>query len=83
MEVGKRYVVTNASTDGTFEVGDHIHMYENGDVGCREGRGWIDAIDVPEASAGMEVAIDPEWIEQRKRNLREELAAMEGISNAD
>ena len=76
MEIGKRYVVTKPSDDGTFELGDHIHQYENGDIGCREGMGWIDAFDVSEATKGMEVKIDPDWIERRKKQLMAELDAL-------
>ena len=77
MEIGKRYIVTKASADGTFEVGDHINMSECGDINCREAQGWIDACDVPASTKGMEVEIDQEWIEMRRKKLQEELAALD------
>ena len=77
MAVGKRYIVTKASDDGTFEIGDHVSMNAEGSINCREAQGWIDACNVAEASAGMVVEIDQEWITQRKAKLREELAALD------
>lgn len=77
MLVGKRYIVTKASDDGTFEIGDHVSMNAEGSINCREAQGWIDACNVAEASAGMAVVIDQEWIAQRKEKLREELAALD------
>lgn len=74
---GKRYVVTKASDDGTFEVGDHINMTDSGDINCCEASGWIDAEDVPWATKGMEVEIDREWIADRRAKLLEELAALD------
>lgn len=55
MEFGKRYIVTKASDDKTFQVGDHVHVEEDGAVVCREALGWIIASDVQEAIKGMEV----------------------------
>lgn len=77
MEVGKRYVVTKPSDDGTFEVGDHISMNAGGSINNREAQGWIDACDVAEATKGMEVEIDYQWVDQRKKKLLEELAALD------
>lgn len=77
MTVGKRYIVTKASDDGTFELGDHVSMNAGGSINCREAQGWIDACNVAEASAGMAVEIDQEWIAQRKAKLCEELAALD------
>lgn len=57
-----RYVVTKASDDGTFQIGDHIMQYENGDVHCREAGGWIDAEDVPDATQGMEYTVDERYL---------------------
>ena len=77
MEIGKRYVVTKASDDGTFCVGDHITINKGGSINCREAQGWIDACDVPEAIKGMEVEIDREWVEMRRKKLQEELAELD------
>ena len=76
MEVGKRYVVTKPSDDGTFEIGDHISMNADGSIIDREAQGWIDSCDVDEATKGMEVEIDKQWVEQRKKKLLEELASL-------
>ena len=76
MEVGKRYVVTKPSDDGTFEIGDHISMNADGSINNREAQGWIDSSDVDEATKGMEVEIDKQWVEQRKKKLLEELASL-------
>lgn len=35
------YVVTKASTDGTFEVGDIIWLSNNGDLNSVMGKGWL------------------------------------------
>ena len=76
MEVGKRYVVTKPSDDGTFEIGDHISMNADGSINDLEAQGWIDSCDVDEATKGMEVEIDKQWVEQRKKKLLEELASL-------
>ena len=76
MLVGKRYIVTKASDDGTFEIGDHVSANVDGSINCREAHGWIDACNVAEASAGMAIEIDQEWIAQRKAKLLEELAEL-------
>lgn len=73
---GKMYVVTKPSDDGTFEVGDHISMNEDGSINNREAQGWVDACDVAEATKGLEVEIDKQWIEHRKKKLIAELASL-------
>lgn len=35
------YIVTQGSTDGTFQRGDIIWKSENGDINSLKGRGWI------------------------------------------
>ena len=77
MTVGKRYIVTKASNDGTFVVGDHVWTDAYGSINCREAQGWIDSCDVAEASAGIAVEIDQRWIEKRKIKLRDELAELD------
>jgi hypothetical protein len=71
-----RYVVTKTSDDGTFEVGDHIKLLENGEIACIEAKGWIDAEDVPEATKGMECEIDQDYIDRQKARLTAELEAL-------
>ena len=76
MEAGKRYVVTKASDDGTFEIGDHITLHTDGTIGCREAAGWIEQPDAEGAIKGCELAIDQEWVERRKQKLMQELASL-------
>jgi hypothetical protein len=77
MKPGVRYVVTKASDDGTFEVGDHISLDAGGSITCVEAQGWIDAEDVPDATVGMECEIDAEWLARKRAKLMAELEAME------
>ncbi len=78
MVAGKQYIVTKASDDGTFEVGDHVSICASGRaINCREAQGWVEECDVDEATKGMAVEIDREWIEQRKAKLLEELAKLD------
>lgn len=55
LELGVYYRVTKASKDGTFQVGDHVHVEEDGSVVCREALGWIIPSEAQEAIKGMEV----------------------------
>ena len=83
MEVGKPYRVTKASDDGTFELGDHISLCADGTINCTEAGGWIERCDVAEATKGMTVELDKDWIEARKRRLIEELNALAGTSGRE
>lgn len=76
MELGKRYVVTKASDDGTFQVGDHIKLEKNGDVICREAQGWISSEFVVEAIKGMEYKVDKPFYDNRKAKLLKELESI-------
>lgn len=80
MEIGKRYIVTKGSDDGTFEVGDHIIRQVGGSILCVDARGWIDAEYVYEATQGMEIEVDQEWIERRRKQLLKELETLDGTS---
>jgi carbamate kinase len=73
---GVRCVVTKPSDDGTFEAGDHITKLEDGSIICREGGGWIDACDAAEATKGMKVEVDREWVERHRSKLVAELASI-------
>lgn len=77
MEVGIQYLVTKASDDGTFEVGDHISINPDGSINNREAQGWIDACNVAEATKGMGFEIDNGWVERRRAKLLEELSALD------
>jgi hypothetical protein len=57
MVINKFYVVTRKSKDGTFRKGDLIKLLPNGDILCRQARGWIDAEFVAEATKGMECVL--------------------------
>ncbi len=76
MEAGKRYIVTRASDDGTFEVGDHINKNPGGSINCQEAGGWIEACDAEEATRGMECEIDQAWVARRREKLLAELAEL-------
>ena len=73
MEQGMRYIVTKDSDDGTFVVGDKIELLHDNAVGNWTVGGWIDAVDVPEATAGMEVEIDTVWLNRKKDVLQKQL----------
>lgn len=77
MKLNNRYIVTKASDDGTFEIGDHISLTEAGSIICIEAQGWIDACDVPEATIGMETEIDIKWIEKERTKLLSKLKELE------
>lgn len=61
MTPGMRYIVTKGSRDGTFQVGDHISLNEDGTVSCREAMGWIEKEHVQEAMSGVEYEPDRAW----------------------
>ena len=71
------YIVTKASDDGSFEVGDHILMEKNGDISCKEAGGWVSSIDVPEAIVGMEIEIDRERILEKIEKLQKEISILQ------
>lgn len=73
MEQGVRYIVTKDSDDGTFVVGDKVELLHDNAVGNWTVGGWIDAVDVPEATAGMEVEIDTVWLNRKKDVLQKQL----------
>jgi len=77
MKILDRRIVTKASDDGTFEVGEHLQFYEDGTIGCVEAGGWIEAEDVLEATKGMESKPDTDYIERRRTRLLEELKKLE------
>ena len=73
MEQGVRYIVTKDSDDGTFVVGDKVELLHDNAVGNWTVGGWIDAVDVQEATAGMEVEIDTVWLNRKKDVLQKQL----------
>jgi hypothetical protein len=76
MKVGLPYIVTRASDDGTFKVGDHVGVFSGGSIWCGEVKGWIDKEDLPESTKGMEVELDQERIEKRRQKLLADLAKL-------
>ena len=79
MKPGIRYVVTKASDDETFEVGDHITLHEDGTILCTEAQGWIAKEDVEDAMKGMECEIDRKFIERKRAALERAIAALDAI----
>ena len=76
MQVGLPYIVTKGTPCGTYQVGDHLCLYENGSVGCREAHGWQEKEDHAElVKAGLEVEVDRQSLERRIARLNEQLAA--------
>ena len=78
MKPGVRYIVTKGSNDGTFGVGCHIHLHDDGSIICREAAGWIDPEHVDDATEGTQYEIDAEWAEKRKREIKAELRELGG-----
>jgi hypothetical protein len=76
MQVGLRYIVVTPSDDGTFATGDHIVRLADGDISCREGRGWIDGKDVPDAAEGMTVVPDVEWAREKINDLKAQIMVL-------
>lgn len=81
MKPNIHYIVTKASDDGTFEVGDSISMTSDGLILNRNAEGWIDACDVREATKGMEVKVDVQRLEKKKQRLLKELQELEEMMN--
>jgi hypothetical protein len=77
MEMGKRYIVTVPSYDGTFIKGDRLFLNRDGSITCVAAQGWIEVEDLPKATKGMEVKIDRAWIKARKKKLEKELKALD------
>ena len=82
---GPRYIVTKASDDGTFEVGDHIHLCKDGTILCVEATAWVAAEDTPMALNGVEVAIDQDWVKKRLDKLLGEMRMLteDGVTNGN
>jgi hypothetical protein len=79
MKILGRRIVTKASDDGTFEVGDHLYFDEDGTIGHVEAGGWIEVEDVPESIKGMESKPDLDYVRRRKAKLLEELKCLDLI----
>lgn len=75
MMLGIRYIVTVGSEDGTFLLGDKITLLKDGCIMCDGG--WIEASEVSEATAGMKIKLDEEWINRKQAKLQAELQWLE------
>ncbi|UOF76733.1 hypothetical protein [Caudoviricetes sp.] len=73
MQPGIRYIVTKDSKNKEFQEGDNIWILCNGDIMCRDAHGWMPAEDVAEATRGMEIKIDEEWIAKKRAYLEREI----------
>jgi hypothetical protein len=80
LELGKRYIVTKSSDKGTFEAGDHIYLTKNNHIICKETNGWIDSSHVLDATKGMIVEIDKEWLLKRRKKLLDELEELNALN---
>jgi len=67
MEVGKNYIVTKRSDDGTFRVGDRIILNTDGSIGNKNVRGEIEACDVAKTTKGMEYEVAPCFTVAKKK----------------
>lgn len=76
IDVDVRYIVTRASDDDTFVVGDRIRLYADGSIGNQQAVGWVDAEDVAEATRGMLIEVDAAWYARRKDALDAQIAAL-------
>lgn len=65
MKPGMRYIVTKASDDGTFQVGDHILIEQDGSISCQEAHGWVEKEYIQEAMQGIEYEPDRAWAKQQ------------------
>lgn len=68
-----RYIVTKGSDDTTFVKDDVIVMHGDGVIMSVQAGGWIEAIDVDDATVGMEIEEDKEWIKAERIRLQKEL----------
>ena len=77
MCVGMRYIVTHASADKEFQVGDRIRLCVDGSIENIEANGWMSAEDVPMATRGMRVRPDADWAAAMRADLERKLATLD------
>jgi len=82
MVTGFQYIVTKASNDGTFQIGDHIIALDDGSIICLEAQGWIASEHVPEAWEGVEVKVDKDWLYRKKTELHCQLSKLNDMEGA-
>lgn len=78
MKEGLRYIVTHDSKHKEFQVGDCIRLLENGDVMNSTAGGWMEAECLAEATEGMIIELDKEWVERQRLKLQQQLALLDG-----
>ena len=76
MTVGVRYIVTKASADKEFQIGDRVQLLADGSITNHQAAGWMEAEDVPAATRGWAVEIDAAWVEARRAKLARQLAIL-------
>ena len=76
MAVGVRYIVTKASNDKEFQVGDRVQLLADGSITNHQAAGWMEAEDVPAATRGWAVEIDAVWADARRAELARQLAVL-------
>ena len=76
MVVGVRYIVTKASKEKEFQVGDRVQLLEDGRITNQQAAGWMEAEDLPAATRGWKFEIDAAWVEARRAELARQLAAL-------
>ncbi len=77
MQIGKRYVITEPSDDGSFQKGDHVRVENDGDLLCFEAHGWIGADERGDALKGAKWELDKEHLMKRKAKLEADLKQLE------
>lgn len=65
------YIVTKASDDGTFQIGDRISLNYKGDVHFLGTSQIIEAKNLEQTTKGMEYRIDTKWIDYRLERLKQ------------
>ena len=67
MQPGSWYLVTRASRNREFQVGDRIKMCADGSIDVPAAAGWMPAEDVPDATRGMRVRPEPASLDGRPK----------------
>lgn len=71
MQSGIRYIVAAASKNEEFQVGDRIKLLDNGDLLNITAGGWMEAVNLPEATEGMEIEVDQTWLNKQRQDLQD------------
>jgi hypothetical protein len=80
MQPGLRYIVTKASKNGEFQIGDRVQLEDDGAISNVDAGGWMAVEDVPEATESAEFAIDAEWLARRKAELQMQLDLLNALA---